>query len=118
MNPRKVVSGLPPPTIALFLILSVTAVMTAVSGRPAPVLNDRMPRYCFFAASSPRLKVVAVVFNVPPALLVSADSRIQPSWPAAELKVCTLAAGVEVGVAVVRACGAGVHAEDRVESEA
>ena len=43
----------PPPMTPCFLTLSVTPVMTALSGR-LPVLKDRTPRYCFRAASSPR----------------------------------------------------------------
>ena len=54
MKPRKVATGFPPPMMPCFLTLSVTPVMVALSGRPAPVLKDRRPRYCFLATSSPR----------------------------------------------------------------
>ena len=47
------------------LILSVTEVMTAVSGDP-DVLKDRILRYCFFNLSSPKRRVVDVALKLPP----------------------------------------------------
>ena len=58
-------------------------VITALSGR-APVLKDRMARYCFLVASSPRLKVVLTASIVPPRLVFSPVSRIQPSEAATD----------------------------------
>jgi hypothetical protein len=80
MSPSRlpwVVKGLVPASDC-FLILSVAAVTTAVSGRPA-VLKCRIPTYCRLAASSPTEMVGRAAFVVPPFPLVSDDSRTQPS---------------------------------------
>src|SRR5512142_639565 len=66
-------NGLEPPLPAC-LILSVTVLITALSGRPA-VSNDRTLRYCAFEPLSPRRNVVPVALIEPPTPLVSLVSR-------------------------------------------
>ena len=60
--------GLPPPVMDWRRSLRVAPVMTALSGR-VPVLKDRMARYCFLDASSPRMRMMAVEFGIPPRLV-------------------------------------------------
>lgn len=115
IKPWKIESGLPPPVTFCFLSLSVTAVMVALSGMLL-VLNDRMPRYCFLFTSSPRLTTLDVLLSVPPALLFSDDSRIQPSCAATEVSVMVTAldVGVRVTVLVGVAVRVGVTVSVRV----
>lgn len=99
MKPWKAVTGLPPPTMPNFRTLSMTLMTVALSGM-TPVLKDRMPRYCFLFASSPRLKAEPVLLRVPPLLLVSANSSTQPSCAPTEDSVNVRTVGVRVRVAV------------------
>src|SRR5688572_8014037 len=91
LKPWNRLSGSPPPITPFLLTLSVTLMMTALSGR-LEVLKERMLRYCLSATSSPRLKVVAAVFIVPPAPLVSVDSSTQPSFVPFEAAVMNVVA--------------------------
>src|SRR5215211_13761 len=66
------------PTTPNFLILS-TALVTVASRGKLLGQKLRMARNCLFVALSPRLKEPLLASNVPPRLLVSDDSNIQPS---------------------------------------
>src|SRR4051812_23981840 len=107
MKPLKIETGFPPPTTVLFLTLSITLMMVALSGM-GPVLKDRMPRYCFLLALSPRLNVVAVLLIAPPMPLVSDLSSIQPSCSLMEVNATVTTLGVRVFVGVLVAVWVGV----------
>jgi hypothetical protein len=66
------------PIIFCCLIFKLTLLITAFAGMD-DVVNDKIARYCLSVASSPRLMTEAVLLKVPPRLLVSLDSNIQPS---------------------------------------
>ena len=66
------------PTNPCLLIFTCAEVMSASSGMEI-VLKERIPRYCRSLLSSPKLMMLAVLSRIPPLLVFSPDSRIQPS---------------------------------------
>src|SRR5262249_511280 len=92
------VKGLVPETVPR-RSRSVAERMVAPSG-VAEVAQETAALYCLSLLSSPArraLVVVAAASSEPPTLVVSPDSRTQPSWAATEVKVTTV--GAATGVA-------------------
>lgn len=67
--------------------------------------------------SSPKRKVLSVLLIVPPVVLFSLDSRIQPSWLAIDSKVrfTKTCVGVDVGVSEAVGVGETVDVSDAVK---
>jgi len=83
--------------------------MTALSGKDE-VSKDRIERYCLLLASSPTRRVAAILFRLPPVLLVSVDSKFQPSKAPEDLNAADVTFCVAVATPVDVAVLVGVLA--------